>query len=165
MASKKTAFVPQKSTSANVTAENLLLVQYRFWMTGHATRKICYWDRAWDILSRALNPEQAKYLFTDLHIFTRLVRDQAARELAWHPQPCRCPCHDESLMLALIRASQHGEEFIEILAASELLGTHRVDDLVQASRSTARCLRSCGFTLGNAQSSAMETMSPRQTLH
>ncbi|ACB95017.1 hypothetical protein [Beijerinckia indica] len=165
MASEKTVFIPKRNHAAKTSAEHLLLVQYRYWMTGHATRKTCYWDRAWEVLRGTLETEKAKALFADLHVFTRLLREQAVRDLSWHPSPCQCPCHDESLVLSLIHASQCAEEFTEILAASELLGTHRVDCLVEASRATAKGLKSCGFILQSGEVLPHSPPSQRPVLH
>jgi hypothetical protein len=132
---------------ADAPAENLLVRQYRYWMTGYATRKMTYCDLAWEALVRTVPADAAKVLFAEIHSFTRVLRDQAKREIGFLPDLCRCICHDESLLLFLVRASQIDESFAETLAASELLGTHKVEALVSASRSLAEALASRGLLL------------------
>jgi hypothetical protein len=118
-------------------AETLLIEQFRTWMTGHATCKMAYWDLAWDNLSKMMTPALAKQLFADFHCLTRLLHKGAHREVEWLPAQCRNICQDESLILVLVQASQCQEGFGEILAASELLGTHKVEMLITHSRSIA----------------------------
>lgn len=121
-------------------AENLLIEQFRYWMSGHASCRSRHWTLAWKALAARLDCASAKLLFTELHHFTRILCENAVRSIEWLPGLGRCISRDEGLVLALVQASQVDETHIEIAAASELLGSFRVEALIAASRSLARAL-------------------------
>jgi hypothetical protein len=137
--------VKSAGVHANQPAEKLLIQQFRCWMTGYATGKLAYFDVAWDSLSRKMRQNLAKQLFADFHCLARLLRGCNHREIEWMPVLCKTSlckniCHDEGLFLILIHASQFHEAFTEVLAATELLGDHRVGHLLTHSRSIASAL-------------------------
>lgn len=140
MAARRTTTHEVAGIHADAPAETLLIKQFRFWMCGHATHESRYWGLAWSALACRLDSVTAKILFAEVHLFTRIVHERTMRQIEWLPDLGRCISRDEGLVLALVQASQVEEPFTEIAAASELLGTYKVEALVQSSRSLAKAL-------------------------
>lgn len=125
---------------ADSPAEHLLIEQFRYWMSGHATHQVSYWNKAWDALRGGVDPNAAKMIFVEFHVLTRILHDRGTRQIKWLTDLGRCISRDEGLVLSLVQASQGKEPFMEIAAASELLGTYEVEALINASRSLAKVL-------------------------
>jgi hypothetical protein len=140
MGSRTTARHEIAGIHADAQAEALLVKQFRFWMSGHATREFGYVTKAWAALSGTVSSNSAKLIFAEIHIFTRILYDHSVRRIEWLPDLGRCISYDEGLILALVQASQNNEPLTEIAAASELLGTFDVESLIQASRSLGEVL-------------------------
>lgn len=132
---------------ASGPAETLLIEQFRFWMSGHATHQFNYLNQAWATLSKCLGVTSAKLIFAEIHVFTRILHDRSVRDIEWLFDLGRCISRDEGLMLALIHASQTDEPYLEIAAASELLGTFDIETLIDSSRALAKALSTCNLML------------------
>ncbi|MEJ0096021.1 MAG: hypothetical protein WDN46_22195 [Methylocella sp.] len=132
---------------ADAPAEHLFFAQYRHWMAGYATRDMFFWDCAWDALLRFLPPESAKALYSEFHLFTRILNQRTQRAIGWRPDVCRCLCHDEYCVLKLVTASQRSDAEREFLAAVEMLGINEAPALLNASRSLAQALEARNFLL------------------
>jgi hypothetical protein len=128
-------------------AETLLIEQFRFWMSGHTTHQFNYLNQAWAALSKGLGVTSAKLIFSEIHVFTRILYDRSIRDIEWLFDLGRCISRDEGLMLALIHASQAEEPYLEIAAASELLGTFEIEILIDSSRAVAKALSTCSLIL------------------
>ncbi|WP_020175532.1 hypothetical protein [Methyloferula stellata] len=125
---------------ANAPAEKMLIAQYRSWMHCDTCRNLGFLDCAWTTLATALPFESAKAVFSECYIFMRILRRRACRPIEWRNDLRPGICDDECLLLRLVAASQRHDAFAEISVAAELLGTHKVEALVAASRSLARAL-------------------------
>jgi hypothetical protein len=132
---------------ADAPAEHLFFAQYRHWMAGYATRDIFCWDRAWNALLRFLPPESAKAVYSEFHLFTRVLNQGSQRAIGWRPDVCRCLCEDEFCVLNLVTASQQSDFEKEFLAAAELVGLNQVPALLRVSRSLAQTLQAANFLL------------------
>jgi len=141
---------------ADAPAENLFFAQYRYWMAGYSTRDIFCWDCAWDTLLRFVSRDSAPALYSEFHLFTRTLNEQARRKVEWRPDICRCLCRDEFLALRLVSASQQNDLDEELAAASDLLGADisscrsgvdSVRTLLMASRLLAQALKNRRFVL------------------
>ncbi len=132
---------------ADAPAEHLFFAQYRHWMAGYATRDALCWDCAWDVLLRFVPPESAKALYSEFHLFTRILHQRSQRAIGWLPDVCRCLCRDEYCALNLVAASQRSDFEKEFLSAAELLGMNEVPELLKVSRSLAQALSMRNFLL------------------
>ncbi|HUI20208.1 MAG TPA: hypothetical protein VLZ74_04110 [Methylocella sp.] len=132
---------------ADASAERLFFSQYRLSMAGYCSRDTDYWDWAFEVLLRFVDPESATILHTKFHIFTRTLKEWARKEIQWRFSACRCLCPDEFLVLRLIAASQRNDKETERRAAADLLGRADVEALLAASRSLAQELQIREFVL------------------
>jgi hypothetical protein len=154
---------------ADTAADNLFFTTYRSWMAGFTTRDTACWNYAWQTLARAVPRDVAKVLYGEFHFFTQTLRNEANREIAWRPDTCRCLCYDECLVLALISASQLQEPVEEATVAGQLVGSHKVNPLIHASRSLAFALKARDLVLEPVRKALLSrlglTQEQSQVLH
>jgi len=116
-------------------AERLVGVGFRCWLQGFQTSDIGCWEVAWDEFSRAVGPQAAKPLMTELACWVRAVQDSAERRIEVFPAQCRRFCRDECLAISMVAACQHST------------CPDEVEEAIEGADNFARCLREAGQVL------------------
>lgn len=118
--------------------ESLLIRQFRYWMDAYAPNRSC--PRTPVGSNPATRPicPAARILLAEIRLFTEVLHEHMLRPIELFSDLGRCLSRDEALVLMLVRASQAEDPYTEIAAASELLGTYRVESVVRSSRSLAK---------------------------
>jgi len=127
--------------------ERLVGVGFRCWLQGFQTSDIGCWEVAWDEFSRAVGPQAAKPLMTELACWVRAVQDSAERRIEVFPAQCRRFCRDECLAISMVAACQHSTCPAFRACAVALLGCDEVEEAIEGADSFARCLRDAGQVL------------------
>jgi hypothetical protein len=121
--------------------ERLVGVGFRCWMAGFQTSDIGCWEQAWDEFSRAVGPEEAKPLMTELACWVRAVQDTAERPIKLNAAQCRQFCRDECLAISMVAACQHSACPAFRACAVALLGCNEIDEAMDCAEEFAMRLK------------------------
>lgn len=144
--------------------DSLFMLAYRCWHAGFDYGDAECWQYAWNALSVALGPNEARPLLGAVEDFVRCLRMVARRRLDYYPPPCCRMSASEEQVLALLAALQEG--------ASEV--DHLIDNLCGAvSHEASRKVLAHGRTLAShllevgisVQANARAPRPPMRSLH
>jgi hypothetical protein len=121
--------------------ERLVGIGFRCWMAGFQTSDIGCWEQAWDEFSRAVGPEDAKPLMTELACWVRAVQDTAERRIELNAAQCRQFCRDECLAISMVAACQHSACPAFRACAVALLGCNEIDEAMDCAEEFAMRLK------------------------
>lgn len=124
------------------SAERLVGVGFRHWITGYRTGDLGCWERAWNFYSDELGVAGARDVMGDLGVWVRAIEASASRGIRTAPLNCAKFCRDECAAIAMIAASQHSACPALRSCAFTLLGCSMIDGVVQSADSLAARLRS-----------------------
>jgi hypothetical protein len=127
--------------------ERLVLQGYRQWMGGYDTACVACWERASDLYIDELGARAAGPVVMALGQWVRMLRRQARRQLSALPGSCHRLCRDECLAMAMIAASQNGDEGCRDLACAELAEDGPDARLSSATRLFAEALDESGLRM------------------
>jgi hypothetical protein len=129
------------------TPERLVLQGYRQWMGGYDTACVACWERASDLYIDELGARAAGPVVMALGQWVRMLRRQARRRLCALPGSCRRLCRDECLAMAIISASQNGDEGCRERACAELIEDDSEARFSSATRLFAEALDESGLRM------------------
>lgn len=121
--------------------ERLVGVGFRCWLAGFQTGDIGCWEVAWEEMSRAVGPRNAKPLMTELAHWVRAVQETAERRIEVYPAECRRFCRDECLAISMVAACQHSACPAFRACAVALLGSNEIEDAIEGADGFARRLK------------------------
>ncbi len=121
--------------------ERLVGIGFRCWMAGFQTSDIGCWEQAWDEFSRAVGPEDAKPLMTELACWVRAVQDTAERRIELNAAQCRQFCRDECLAISMVAACQHSACPAFRACAVALPGCNEIDEAMDCAEEFAMRLK------------------------
>jgi len=129
------------SPGARASAEKLVGLGFRYWLTGFRTGDISCWERAWCAYSNALGASAAKSAVTDLSCWVRAINRHARRTLETAAVDCDGFCRDECLAIEMISACQHNACPAMRACAFALLGCSLIDEVVHGAENFAATMR------------------------
>jgi len=121
--------------------ERLVGLGFRCWLAGFQTSDIGCWELAWHEFSRAVGPQAAKPLMTELACWVRAVQDTAERRIEVYPTQYRQFCRDECLAISMVAACQHSACPALRACAVALLGSQEIDEAMEGAEGFARSLK------------------------
>jgi hypothetical protein len=116
-------------------------------MGGYDTACVACWERASDIYIDELGARAAGPVVMALGQWVRMLRRQARRRLCVLPGSCHRLCRDECLAMAMIAASQNGDEGCRERACAELIEDDAEARLSSATRLFAEALDESGLRM------------------
>lgn len=128
-------------------AERLVLEGYRTGLSGCASGDVAGWRGAWDLYRGDLRHDDARIAFDGLIEMIGALGRCARCPLRFFNREIRHICRDEGLLLALVAASQHGDEQTGQIAAEALSCPMRCGELAVAAADYGLRLRMVGRTL------------------
>jgi hypothetical protein len=148
--SRPTASAAHPSESASVgaqriagvaSAERLVGLGFRYWLTGFRTGDLACWERTWNTYAHVLGACGAKGAVTDLSCWVRAISRHARRDLETAAVDCENFCRDECVAIAMIAACQHNACPAMRACAFSLLGCAMIDEVVQGAEMFAATMR------------------------
>ena len=140
--------VPRAGTAVRVepvakvsSAERLVGLGFRYWLTGFRTGDLTCWERAWSAYAGTLGATGAKGAVTDLACWVRAISRHAQRDLETAAVDCESFCRDECVAIAMIAACQHNACPAMRACAFSLLGCAMIDEVVQGAEAFASTMR------------------------
>jgi hypothetical protein len=130
------------SAFSHGSAEQLVGVGFRHWITGYRTGDLGCWEQAWNFYSTQLGVSNARAVMSDLAVWVRAIEASASRGIRTAPLDCAKFCRDECAAIAMIAASQHSACPALRSCAFTLLGCSMIDGVVESADSLAARLKS-----------------------
>lgn len=127
--------------------EALVGFGFRYWLAGFRTGDIGCWELAWNVYASELGAVRAKPLISELSCWVRSIHECTARGIEIAPAGCPGFCRDECLAIAMVAASQHAVCPAMRACAFTLLGTPRVDAVVEGAGHLAEHLTKADLVL------------------
>lgn len=146
--------------------ESLFMLAYRCWHAGFDYSDAECWQYAWNALSNAIGPDEARPVLGAIEDFVRTLRTVARRRLDYYPPPCCRVSECERQVLALVAGLQAGRPDADALSGS-LCGP--ADEqarllLLARARALAARLADAGITMQTGWASPTPPP-PQRSLH
>lgn len=129
------------------SAERLVGLGFRYWLTGFRTGDLTCWERAWNAYAHALGACGAKGAVTDLSCWVGAISRHARRDLQPAAVDCENFCRDECVAIAMIAACQHNACPAMRACAFSLLGCAMIDEVVEGAETFAATMRKAELVL------------------
>lgn len=132
---------PPPRVAGVASAERLVGLGFRYWLTGFRTGDLACWERTWNTYAHVLGACGAKGAVTDLSCWVRAISRHARRDLETAAVDCENFCRDECVAIAMIAACQHNACPAMRACAFSLLGCAMIDEVVEGAETFAATMR------------------------
>jgi hypothetical protein len=128
-------------TLSAVKDEGLVLTLLRALFAGRALGDGACYEQAANLLRQHVGPAEAPVLFGLTHALALEFDVDAPRPVDWRPVNCRCPSHDEQIILDIISAAQRCDAQAIMMHFGRLGYQRCPNDLALAAGRLADALR------------------------
>ncbi|MEP0519295.1 MAG: hypothetical protein ABJO09_08915 [Hyphomicrobiales bacterium] len=125
----------------NRPPERLVLDGYRHWTFGFMAGDMDSWQAAWGLYSKMLGTRNGRAALDALSNFVKTLGTCAACPLRMFKQGSPHICRDETLVLGLISAIQHGDEVTTEFCLKHLSCATRCEEVSVAAANFALTLK------------------------
>lgn len=146
--------------------ESLFMLAYRCWHAGFDYGDTECWQYAWNALSKAVGPDEARPVLGAIEDFVRTLRTVSRRSLDYYPPPCCRMSESERQVLALVAGLQAGLPEADGIAHSLCgpMDEEARSHLLTHARSLAARLAGAGIAI-QADRTSSAPPPPRRSLH